>query len=467
MAGTKDDLGKGPSRPSDMPGAKRPYATIDVKATELAGAHEARAGAGSPTPGPSLAGAESKATTAILSRARAALGLARIALAERRRWAQLATSLAAGSAGALLMLLFLRVLAAPEAPPRQPELGELRRRVGDIESALGLGQGGTGLAQRVEELSRGLGAVGQAQSSLAREASELSQRIGESARPAPELEARIARLEQSLAERSGSAQPGPASSRLAELEKSTREASAWVSASRTELARLAERLEALKAQTEERLNGAARGADLAPLASKVGTLEREVEGVLRSEADRARNTSRLVLGLELANLKRTVDRGEGYAAQLAQLQRMAGDTLNLKALERSMHEGVPTVQALTKSFQGAANAMLDAEREKPEATLIERLLSGAGSIVRVRKAGHDAADTSVEAVVARMDAALKEGRLNDALAQAKALPPKAQRAGEDWIKQATARAAVDQAMADIEAALKTSLAGRAGNAEPR
>jgi len=37
MASNKDDLGKGPSRPGDMPGGKRPYATIDVKAREVEG----------------------------------------------------------------------------------------------------------------------------------------------------------------------------------------------------------------------------------------------------------------------------------------------------------------------------------------------------------------------------------------------------------------------------------------------
>ena len=91
---------------------------------------------------------------------------------------------------------------------------------------------------------------------------------------------------------------------------------------------------------------------------------------------------------------------------------------------------------------------------------MDRLLSGARSIVRVRKAGHAADDMSLEAIVSRMEAALKDARLADVLANAKKLPPKAALAGEDWIRKVEARQAVDQAMAEVEAQLKASLGGQ-------
>ena len=116
-----------------------------------------------------------------------------------------------------------------------------------------------------------------------------------------------------------------------------------------------------------------------------------------------------------------------------------------------MQEGAPAPQELAKSFRKVADAMLDAEAEPPDATLMDRLLSGARSIVRVRKAGHAADDTSLEAVIGRMEAALKDGRLADVLANAKKLPPKAALAGEDWVKKVEARQAVEQAMAEVEA----------------
>ena len=121
-----------------------------------------------------------------------------------------------------------------------------------------------------------------------------------------------------------------------------------------------------------------------------------------------------------------------------------------------MLEGVPAPAELAKSFPKTANAMLDAEAERPT-TLVDRLLVGARSIVRVRKTGHADDDTSAEAVVGRMEVALKDGRLAEVLANAKKLPPKAALAGEDWLKKVEARLAVEQALAEVEAALKSSL----------
>jgi hypothetical protein len=103
--------------------------------------------------------------------------------------------------------------------------------------------------------------------------------------------------------------------------------------------------------------------------------------------------------------------------------------------------------------------MQDAEIETPDSTLMDRLMAGARSVVRVRKTGHAADDTSLEAVIGRMDAAVKDGRLADVLANAKKLPPKAALAGEDWIRKVESRLAVDQAMAEVEGQLKASLGG--------
>ena len=80
--------------------------------------------------------------------------------------------------------------------------------------------------------------------------------------------------------------------------------------------------------------------------------------------------------------------------------------------------------------------------------------------MRVRKAGHAADDMSLEAVISRMEAALRDGRLGDVLANAKKLPPKAALTGEDWIRKVEARQGVDQAMAEVETQLKVALGGK-------
>jgi hypothetical protein len=140
------------------------------------------------------------------------------------------------------------------------------------------------------------------------------------------------------------------------------------------------------------------------------------------------------------------------------LRKTAGNTLDLTALERHMRDGAPSLQELAAAFPAVANAMLDAEQSAPDASLLDRLLASARSVVHIRKIGHATSDTSAEAVIERMQAALRQGRLGEALEQAKALPPRAARAGEEWIGRAQARLAVDAALSELETAIKASLA---------
>jgi hypothetical protein len=161
-----------------------------------------------------------------------------------------------------------------------------------------------------------------------------------------------------------------------------------------------------------------------------------------------------------------MDRGERYAAELEAAKKAAGALIDLAPLERHMLEGVPTLAALAKDFRRVANAALDAESEAADAGVLDRLIAGAKTIVRVRKTGHGSEDTSVEAVVGRMEAALKDGRPGEVLAQGKTLPPKAALAAEGWLRKLEARHAVDRAVADIEGQLKASLAAARG-AEPK
>jgi hypothetical protein len=93
--------------------------------------------------------------------------------------------------------------------------------------------------------------------------------------------------------------------------------------------------------------------------------------------------------------------------------------------------------------------------------VIDRLLSGAKSVVRVRKVNPDSNDMSTEAIVSRVETALNEGRLSDALALAKSLPQRSRVPLDDWIIKVTARDTVDQAIAGVETTLKASLSGSA------
>lgn len=494
MANNKEEAGKGTPRPGEMPGARRPYATIDLTASEVEGGakDKARPAASSATSTASEPGAEAKSSSASPKdatkggggRTADSLGASMLAeasatLAGRMRSAPLLSHLAAGAAGALIVLFAAQLFTHASAPPQ--ELGNLTRRVVDLENALGT-RPGAGLRARIEELTRSTGALGETQAKLARETKSLETKISGGQEVPAELTARIAKLEETLAAASAadpaavSPQVTALTAKLGEIEKASRQAAETarsgfgrfdgeLSALRTEAGRLTQRLDTLKGEVEERLRGAAMAADLAPVTAKLAALERDAHSFAKSEADRVASAAHMLLALELASLKRAIDRGESFSDELARAKKVAGASLNLAPLERHMREGVPTTQELVQSFRKTANAMLDSEAEPADASLLDRLMSGARSIVRVRKSGHAADDVSLEAVIGRMEGALKEGRLAEVLAQAKKLPPKAALAGEDWIRKVEARQAVEQAIAEVEAQLRSSLGGGAAESK--
>lgn len=230
-----------------------------------------------------------------------------------------------------------------------------------------------------------------------------------------------------------------------------------------EAGKLTSGLDAIKGDLAARFKAAAKPEDItsaiAPVASKVAALEQNVTGVVTAEESRKTNAERIVLSLELANMKRAIDRGLGYSEELAQVHKAAGGKLNLAALDKYKSEGVPTLSELQKSFRPLTHRMIEAATEKADSGVIDRLLSGAKSVVRVRKVDHAANDDSVEAIVGRMDKALEEGRIADFQALVEKLPQGSRAPASGFLQKVEARSAVDKALKEIEGQLKSSLGG--------
>ena len=473
----KDDPGKGPVWPSD----RRPHATIDAQATEIGGG-KPKAGAGSALPPPQAAKPDAARST-FAGRLAAAGELSRRAAGSN----SFLSHIAAGVAGAVLTLIaaalfglfppgdggdtqgssdIAKRLAALEQAARQrptPAAGDVVAKFAATDNRI----------KSLEDQARAISALSAAQAKLAAEIKALDARGG-----SPELVERLGKMEAALAQASTgdpAARGAPAvavTAKLTDIEKLAGEAlEAAKSASsrsdqelavvKTEAVRLAQRFDALKSDVDTRLKGAAKSAELTPVLAKLAAFEQDLQQFLKGEGERNTNAQRVLLTLEIANLKRAMDRGDRYAPEIDSVRKVAGNTLNLAPLERYSLEGVPTLPALTRDFRRVANAAIDAEAEPADASVWERLLAGAKSIVRVRKTGQPSDDMSAEAVVGRMEAALKEGRLGEVLAQGAKLPPKSALAAEDWLRKVQARYAVDQAVAEIETALKATLAARA------
>jgi hypothetical protein len=226
----------------------------------------------------------------------------------------------------------------------------------------------------------------------------------------------------------------------------------------------------LKAALTELQSNTAKPTDVAaavkPVDEKVATLAQSVQTLVKAEDDRRTNSERILLSLELQNLKRALDGGQAYAPELAAVAKISGNKFDLTTLEKFKDEGVPPLADLAKAFRQVANNAIDAETEPVEGSVMDRLIAGAKSVVRVRKANHTPDDKSTEAVVGRMETALKEGRLSDVLAESKDLLPKAQAAAQPFLDRVSARVSIDTAVGAIEKQLKTSLGAAPGTAKP-
>ncbi len=203
---------------------------------------------------------------------------------------------------------------------------------------------------------------------------------------------------------------------------------------------------------------------IAPIAGKLGAIEQNLAAVVKSEDDRKSNAERIVLSLELNNLKRVIDRGQKFGKELAEVAKIAGSKVDLSVLERHKDKGLPSLAELTGEFPSVANAILDAQTAAPaEGNMFDRVMASAKSVVRIRKTDYDASDKSPEAVIGRMERALKDGRVADAAAEGRTLPSKAAAAGQAFLLKLESRAAVDTAIASLETSLKFSLAGKPTN----
>lgn len=224
-------------------------------------------------------------------------------------------------------------------------------------------------------------------------------------------------------------------------------------------------LDTLKGSLDQELAKVARPLDLknaiAPVAKKIASIEKSLGFVLASETARKQNAERIVLSLELSNLKRVLDRGAPYAAELADVKKVAGDAIDFSALETHKGDGVPSSQALTRQFSKVAFDIINAQDASKDDSRINRLFAAAKSIVQVRRTDVPTKENTAEAAVARIEQRLKDGDMTGALSLAEKLPAEAKVPAKDWMSKLAARAGVDRAIAKIENQLKASLGGGA------
>ncbi|WP_111734689.1 COG4223 family protein [Roseovarius amoyensis] len=234
----------------------------------------------------------------------------------------------------------------------------------------------------------------------------------------------------------------------AELRDALGALSARITDTENRLGELADRVEGLSSQslTEGASDAAvaAYEAELEKLQQAMAAQRAEIAGMIAQAEEKEENAEETAQATmrraALARILTALDTGSSYASALADLQ-AAGVTIP-DPLTHGAADGVATLADLQARFPDAARAALAAGRaaavetgETGGATAFLRNVLGVRSL-EPREGGDP------DAILSRAEAAMRDGRLTDALAEIDALPDAARTELADWATDARSRMAV-------------------------
>jgi hypothetical protein len=207
---------------------------------------------------------------------------------------------------------------------------------------------------------------------------------------------------------------------------------------------------------------ASRDADLAGLQEAMAAQQAEMARMVEEAAQRLDAAQSTVAEIEeaatanatatlrraaVASLQSAVDSGQPFAAVLADLTATGLEAPD--ALTGPAAEGVQTLTALRESFPEAARAALAAARSEGLAE------DGGGGVMGFLRSQLDVRSVEPregddpDAVLSRAEAALRDARLSDALAEIATLPEVVRAPMTDWVAAAEARMAAVAALQSL------------------
>ncbi|HEV7284838.1 MAG TPA: mitofilin family membrane protein, partial [Kaistia sp.] len=141
-----------------------------------------------------------------------------------------------------------------------------------------------------------------------------------------------------------------------------------------------------------------------------------------------------------------------FANEFAAVSALGTEDTEIAALQPLAATGAPSKADLIAAFPAVADQIrIAAAKVDPGASLIDRLTASAGSLVSVKPSG-PMAGPSATAVVSRMEAAVKDGNLAEALREGDGLDAIARAPLADWAAKAGQRITIDTALAGLSAA---------------
>jgi hypothetical protein len=218
----------------------------------------------------------------------------------------------------------------------------------------------------------------------------------------------------------------------------------------------------LKALTEAEL-GSEEAAQLLPeiavLDERLRKIESTLPQLLEAVDEDINDTKRATLAIAFANLRAAVDDGRPYADELAALTQLSPGTGDFGSLLDYEDTGIPTMRALTASFEESRDNALSTQQSTGDASIIDRLLGSAESLVKIRRIDEAAEGDQPDAVLARAGAKLEQGDLGAAVNEVETLQGAPREAFTKWLDAAQARLDAEVTLQRLQNILLVSLGG--------
>jgi hypothetical protein len=215
----------------------------------------------------------------------------------------------------------------------------------------------------------------------------------------------------------------------------------------------------LKALTEAEL-GQGEASRLAPevaeLDERLDRLESTLPPLLEAVDKEAADTKAATLAMAFANLRASVDAGRPYATELSTLAALSPGAGDIGPLLEYEDDGIPTLRQLTVSFKETRDKV-PAAPSADDDTFLNRLMSSAESLVKVKRVDGAAEGATPDAVLARAEAKLAQGDLAAAAAEVGTLQGPARTAFAKWLDQARARLDAEETLQRLQKILLVSL----------
>jgi hypothetical protein len=333
------------------------------------------------------------------------------------------------------------------------KLEQFEQRLAALESGATKAPAATGASSETAAAGQRTAELQQAVKTLQDELAKVSARLPE-ADQLQKTQSQVSQLEQRLSTAE------QAEGQLKQLSASVDQLSQKLSAAEqadSQLKQLSDKVQQLSQQiSEDQKQSETLAGQVSTLGDRVSGAESKLES---AERDRTRAAA---LALIVGQLEAAIEEARPYQTQVQALSAMttgdatAGDANDDAAIKQAVSElepgaagGVPSLATLRQSFEPVANEIVHQARAPEGDNLVSRAADNLMRLVTVRPVGGDVRGDTVEARVARAEAALGKGDLASAVAELEKLEGRPAAAAADWLTQAKARLGADQAVAQL------------------